>query len=282
MTRPVIEPIGAADLPEVAVFLHEHLARDRSVADWQAALATHWGGPRPNHGFMLKDEGRIVGTICAYYATRRIGGRELGVCNITSWCVLDSHRKLSMKLAMAVTQQPGWDYTDFSPTSVVGGVLRFLKFRPLPEAQAVVFSVPGAGGGARVLTSEADIRAALSGDALQAWEDHRRFPWLRHVLIGRPGAWCHVIYKRREFKRLPSAQLLHVSDPAVLQASLGRWNLHMLAQGIATSHIECRWLPQRPWHSKVRTGFNAKVFLSQTLTEPEVDYLYSETMAMDL
>lgn len=282
MSRPEIAPILAADLPAVAAFLHEHLARERSVADWQAALDTHWGGPRPNHGFMLVDAGRIVGTICAFYAQRRIGERTLGVCNITSWCVLDSHRKLSMKLAMAVVQQPGWDFTDFSPTPVVGGVLRFLKFKPLPEAQTVVFSVPGPGGGARVLTAEADIRAALAGDALQAWEDHRRFPWLKHVLIGRPGAWCHVIYKRRTFKGLPSAQLLHVGSPPVLGAALGRWNRHMLAQGIATSHIESRWLPHKPWHGVVRSGFNAKVFLSQTLAEPEVDYLYSETMAMDL
>jgi hypothetical protein len=281
VSRVAVEPIAAEHLPAVAEFLRANLSSALSVAEWQAALQTHWGGVRPNHGFMLRDEGRIVGTICALYAERTIAGRRRSVCNIASWCVLDSHRKLSMKLAMAVVQQGGHDFTDFSPTAVVGGVLRFLNFRPLPDAQAVVFSVPRPAAG-RVLTRPADIDAALSGDALQHYRDHARFVWLRHVAIGTPAAWCHVIYKPTRFKGLPAAKLLHVSDRALFRRHLGRWCNHMFARGLLTSHIECRMLPDRPWHSAERSGFNAKVFLSDALTENDIDYLYSETVALDI
>lgn len=282
MKRTVVEAIAAGDLPDVAQFLHEHLARSRTAAQWQAELETHWRGERPNHGFMLRDEGRIVGTICAFYAERTIDGHKRTVCNITSWCVLDSHRKLSMKLAMAVVQQPGYDFTDLSPTAVVGGVLRFLKFKPLPQEQAVVFSLPLPATGSRLLHEPSNIERALSGEALQIYQDHRRFPWLRHVLLGDPSGWCHVIYKPTRFKGLPAAKVLHVSSPALLKRHLGRWTLHLLSRGIVTSHIECRWMPDRPWYSVARSGFNAKLFLSDTLVEADIDYLYSETMAMDL
>lgn len=282
MSAAVVEPIDAQSLPAVAQFLHDHLASGRSPTEWQAALQTHWNGARPNHGFMLRQDGQVVGTICALYAEREIGGRTRKVCNITSWCVLDSHRRLSMKLAMAVVQQPGYDFTDFSPTAVVGGVLRFLKFKSLPSDQIVVFSVPGLPGGGRLLTRAGDIEATLTGAALSAYRDHTRFPWLRHVVVGTAQAWCHVIYKVVHFKGLPAAQVLHVGDPGVFRLHLGRWTAHMLSRGIATSHIESRWLRDRPWNGVVRSGFNAKVYLSDSLSDAEIDYLYSETMALDL
>ena len=280
--RASVDPITTADLPAVAQFLHDHLARARSPAEWLTALQTHWQGEVPNHGYMLREEGKVVGTICALYAQRVIQGQTLSTCNITSWCVLDSHRAQSMKLAMAVVKQAGYHFTDFSPTATVGGVLRFLKFKPLPEAQAVVFSVPSLGLGSQLLSDAKDIEAALSGDALQIYRDHQRFPWLRHVLLGSPAGWCHVIFKTMQFKGLPAVKLLYLSAPPLFRRHLGRWCSHMLGQGIATTHVECRFLPDRPWHSAVRTGFNAKVYLSDSLGDDDIDYLYSETMAMDL
>jgi hypothetical protein len=280
--RASVEPITAADLPEVSQFLHEHLARERSPAQWLSALQTHWHVEPPNHGYMLREEGRVVGTICALYAQRVIRDRLVSTCNITSWCVLDSHRAQSMKLAMAVVKQPGHHFTDFSPTATVGGVLRFLKFKSLPEAQAVVFSLPSPAPGSRLLSDANDIESALDGAALQIYRDHRRFPWLRHALLGSPQGWCHVIYKPMQFKGLPAVKILYLSTPALFRKHLGRWCTHMLRQGIVTSHVECRFLPDRPWHSAVRTGFNAKVYLSDELGDDDIDYLYSETMAMDL
>src|SRR5882762_10257758 len=142
MPRATIEPITEQSLPEVAVLLHENLDRSRSPSSWIEALKTHWGGDRPNYGFLLRSERQVVGAICAFYAQRTIAGCTENVCNITSWCVLDEFRSQSMRLAMSVIAQEGWHFTDFSPTSVVGGVLRFLKFKPLDDRQAVVLNLP--------------------------------------------------------------------------------------------------------------------------------------------
>ena len=283
MARPTLEAVTAQTLPEFAAFLHTHLAPDRSAEQWTAGLRTDWLPGQPNHGFVLREQGAIVGGIGAYYALRKIDGQLIKTCNITSWCVLDSHRQQSMRLAMAVIAQPGFHFTDFSPTKVVGASLKFLKFKALDERQVVSLNLPwpGIGALATVWRHEA-ISACLSGEALKIYQDHHRFPWLQHLLVGAPGAWCHVIYKQRPFKRLPAAEILYASDPAVLNAGWRPLSRHLLARGMVSTHVDYRTLGRLPWPSAMRSGFNAKVYLSDSLRDDQIDYLYSETMALDL
>ena len=57
---------------------------------------------------------------------------------------------------------------------------------------------------------------------------------------------------------------------------------HFFWQGMMTTHVEKRMLSEIPMTAIVRTGFNPKQFLSQTLEPKDIDYLYSETVALDL
>ena len=200
MARPTIEPVTAERLPAFCDFLHQHLDSSRSMADWQAGLQVPWAKQAPNHGFVLLDDGKLVGGIGALYADRTMHGKPEHWCNITSWCVLDAYRQQSMRLAMAIIAQPGYHFTDLSPTKVVGATLQFLKFKPLDERQIVLPNLPWPSLGVRLVSRHEDIQATLTGDALQAYRDHCVYPWLRHVLLCAEGRWCHIIYKRRSFK----------------------------------------------------------------------------------
>lgn len=282
MARPTIETVSDATLPEFAAFLQANLNPDWSLAQWEQGMRANWMPDRPNHGFVMRDAGRIVGGIGAIYAERRVAGLTRRFCNITSWCVLDAFRKQSMRLAMAVIEQPGFHFTDFSPTPIVGGVLRFLKFKPIDERQTVILNLPMPLAGGRVLAEPRAVEASLSGDALQAYRDHAAFPWLRHLALGEGSRWCHVIYKRRMFKGLPSAHLLHVGDVAMLGRHLRSLCSHLLMQGMVSTHVETRSLSRRVWPSRIRSGFNARLFLSDSLADTDIDYLYSESVAMDL
>lgn len=283
MARPTIEPVTDANLAEFARFLHENLMRSRSPAEWEAGLRTQWLPDLPNHGFVVRDGGAIVGGIGAYYAQRQLHGRSERFCNITSWCVLDAHRQQSTRLVMALLAQKDFHFTNFSPTKVVGATLKFLKFKELDERVVVMLNLPSPlAFGDRVLTARADIEAALSDDALKAYQDHTAFPWLQQLVLGRPGAWCHVIYKRRSYKGLPAAQLLHVGDRAVFASAFRRLAAHLLARGMVSTHVERRLIDAPAWPSAIRTGFNPKLYLSPTLADGDIDYLYSETVALDL
>jgi hypothetical protein len=283
MARPTIEPVTDDTLLEFGQFLHTHLQASRSPTAWVSGLQNQWTAQPPNYGFVLRNGGPIVGGIGAYYADRVVQGRMERFCNITSWCVLDAYRQQSMRLAMAVIGQPGYHFTDFSPTKVVGGTLKFFKFKELDARVAVILNLPGfSPAGVRVLHRLEDIRAVIAGDTLSIVDAHAAFPWLRQVLVGTPGHWCHVIYKARVFKGLPAATVLHVSDGDLFQQYFGRLSRHLLRRGLVSTHVECRAVKRVPRPFVVRAGFNPKLYLSPTLTDTDIDYLYSETMALDL
>lgn len=283
MPSPNIEPITEDTLTEFAQFLHANLQQNRSQEEWAKCLRVSWYQRQPNYGFALRDNGEIVGGIGAYYVERIINGQMEKICNITSWCVLDKYRQQSMKLAMAITSQPGYHFTDFSPTKIVGGTLRFLKFRPLDERQAVIPNLPSnLCKSIEVLDLKQDIEQSLESNALQTYLDHSTFPWLIHALVGKPNAWCHVIFKRRVFKGLSAAEIYYISDKDLFDRYRNKFSTYLLFHGYMITLVECRLLKQTPKLSAIRSGFNAKLFLSTTLAEQDIDYLYSETMALDL
>lgn len=282
MGTPRIEVVTKSTLPEFAAFLSDNLDRSRTPVQWESALRVNWDPARPNYGFVMRDDDRIVGGIGALYAVRHIAGRPEKFCNITSWCVLDRYRKHSMRLALALAGQTGYHYTDFSPTSVVGGVLRFLKFRPIDERQTVIANLPRPPGRNRVIAEPEEIAARLTGETLEVYRDHVAFPWLRHILAGNGDHWCYVIYKRRRYKGLPSAHVLYASDRALLSDCLPALSSHLFVRGMMTTHVETRHLVRDIQPSRVRSGFNAKLFLSPTLDASQIDSLYSESVAMDL
>lgn len=282
MAKPVIEPITEQTLPEFANFLESNMPVKRLARDWISGLQENWCDVRPNYGFLMRDEEQIVGGIGAFYADRTIRGKKETFCNITSWCVLDSYRKYSMQLAMNVVAQTGYHFTDFSPTKVVAGTLQFFKFKSLEEGVAVIPNLPLPTFLGRVLTEPSEIERNLKGEMLKVWQDHAKFPWLQQVIFGAPNDWCHVIYKRGVFKRLPSVNVIYVSDGNAFQRYLNRLNWHFFWQGMMTTHVEKRMLPRVPRLALIRTGFNAKQFLSSTLLPSDIDYLYSETVALDL
>ena len=282
MAKPNIEPITDQTLPEFAHFLEVNMPVKRSADEWIAGLKTNWAAVRPNYGFLMREEGRVVGGIGAFYADRIIRGQKECFCNITSWCMLDSHRKYSMQLAMRLIGQAGYHFTDFSPTRVVAGALQFLKFKPLDEGVAVIPNLPFSLFPGRIVTDPVEIGKELTGAKAKIWRDHSSFPWLKHLIIGGPAKWCLVIYKPGQFKGMACANIIYVSDGDFVGQNLNRLGCHFFWLGMMTTHIERRMLGRVPKLARVRTGFNPKQFLSQTLESSDIDYLYSETVALDL
>jgi len=286
MGLPALEPISDDDLPDFCRFLTENLSRERSPEAWATAFRQNWGADKPNNGFMLRADGRVVGGIGAIYAERLVRGQPERFCNITSWCVLEQYRAQSMRLAMALTSQPAFHYTDLTPTEVVSKTLQFLKFKPMNERQAVWPNLPApiaAVRGFKVITDSDRIAEELSPHAAKAYIDHQHFPWLNHLAIGRPGHYCHVVYKESRLKGLPGAFILAASDPSSFLASRHALGHHLLLRkGLLFTRMESRLMPRLPKASIELKGFRNKVFRSDTLTEADMSNLYTEIVALDL
>ncbi|MDD2659551.1 MAG: hypothetical protein PHY54_07710 [Methylococcales bacterium] len=285
MALPTLEPIRDSDLPAFCQFLNEHLSSARSAGQWAEAFLQNWGIDKPNNGFLIRDQERVVGGIGAIYAERMIRGRPERFCNITSWCVLEEYRAQSMRLAMAVVSQPGFHFTDLTPTEVVSKTLQFLKFKPMNERQAVWPNFPWPFSpfrGVRVITGHDAIEAVLAAEDAKVFRDHRRLPWLRHAAVGRPGAYCHVVWKPDRLKGVPGAMVLAFSDAELFLGYRNATGAHLLMQACFYTRVESRLLPRLPVLSLELAGFRNKVFHSDTLAEADISNLYSEIVGLDL
>ena len=286
MSLPTVDPIRNEDLPGFCTFLSENLSRERSAEEWAKAFTQGWYPGKPNNGFLIRHEGRIVGGIGAIYAERRVRGRPERFCNITSWCVLDAFRAQSMRLAMALTGQPGFHFTDLTPTEVVSRTLQFLKFKPMNERQAIWPNLPrpfATWAGVHVVTDREDISRVLSLDDARAYRDHRHLPWLKHLAVGWRDAWCYVVWKRTRLKGVMGAHILALSDSKAFLRCHGTLGSHLLVHhGLLYTRVESRLLPRLPSLCVELSGYRNKVFKSDTLTAADMSNLYSELVALDL
>jgi hypothetical protein len=287
MALPKLEPIRDEDLPAFCSFLHTHLNPSHPADIWADAFRQNWGVNKPNNGFQIRDDaGAIVGGIGAIYAAYPVCGELRNFCNITSWVVLDAYRTQSMRLAMAVINQPGYVFTDLSPTAVVEQSLKFLKFKPMNEARTVLFNLPAPLqrlSGIHVVTDPDKIKRVLDVTSRKVFHDHHHFPWLRFLAVGKGADYSLVVWKRARLKNLPSAEIIGFTEPATFLRHLPLLGCHFLLSGMLTTRVESRLLPGRPSspHRELK-GYRNKVFRGEGVTEADVQNLYSEYVALDL
>jgi hypothetical protein len=284
MSVPKLEPIRDDDLLPFCTFLNKHLNPRIQPQDWVQAFRQRWDDDKPNNGFLLRDGDRIVGGIGAIYSKQNIRGKAERFCNITSWCVLEPYRSQSMRMALTLTAQPGYHYTDLTPTKIVAGSLRFLKFRPMNEKRTVWPNPPSFfRGDVRVLTDPEAIGTSLPAEASRVYRDHRHLPWLSHFAVGRTGAYCHIVFKRGVLKKLPCADVLYISDPGLYLRYHRQIGHYLLSRhGMPTCRAESRLLTGTPPLAREVGGYIPKMFRSDTLTESDISNLYSELAALDL
>lgn len=275
------EPITTADIPAVARFLHEHLNARVPAAAWERALRVPWKVSAPNHGFLFRDEhGEVAGANLAFYSERTIDGRVRRFCNLGAWCVLPQHRFHSLKLVRALLAQDGYEFTDLSPSGNVVALNARLGFASLNTATAVAPNLPWPAlpGGGRVSTDPVVLENTLAGDDLQIYRDHADADAARHVVLIRGDQYCYVIFRTDRRRNLPLfASILYVSAPELFRAMHRRFRSHLLVRhGIPAMLAEPRVVGHRPPMSRMLRNPRRKMFRSADLTDPDIDYLYSE------
>lgn len=273
-----LAPVAPEDLPAVGAFLHAHLNPRLSAAEWTAALVPTWRVDAPNHGFLLRDEGRLVGVQVAFYADREVEGRVVRFCNLGAWCVLEPYRGHSLRLLRALLAQREHVFTDLSPSGPVVAIDERLRFRHLDTTTALVANLPLPGAPrARVVTDLDEIDRRLEGADRDLFRDHRAARAAHHVLLDAGGAGrCHVIYRRERRRGMRVfASLLHVSDPGLLRRCRSDLAAHLLTRGLPFTLTELRVVGHRPAGSVLLPHPRPK--LVRGAVEPAaVDSLYSE------
>jgi len=278
--RAVVEAIQDAQVDEVAAFMHAHLNTRVTPAAWAAAMRPQWMDTAPNRGFLLRAGAEVVGAYLAFYSQRVVDGEKVGVCNLAAWCVLPEHRLSSLRLFNELLAQPGYVFTDLSPSGAVVPLNLRMGFTPLDTTTALVPNLPWPTmpRRVRVHTDPATLRDRLSDDERVVYDDHAGPTAAQHVVLERAGRTCWVVYRRDRRKDLPLfASLLHVGDAEVFRDGFHVFSRHLLLRrAIPVLLLETRLAGRRPTLSWPLANPRPKMFRGAGPYARDVDYFYSE------
>jgi len=275
-----VKPITDSDIEAVAEFLRNDMGSGVPAADWQRAMAPPWDVEQPNHGYLMRENGRVVGAYLALYSERMIDGRLRRICNLGTWCVKEEHRATGLRLQRALLRQRGYTFTDLTPNATVAALNQRLGFVALDTARALVPNMPWPvrSRGVRVVDNPPEIDGLLSGRDLTIYRDHAATA-AHHVVLVKGDRCCYVMFRRDlgRFKRFPYfASILYVGNPGLFQdCALHFYRYLLLRRGILLTLAEVRVVSHRPPRS-VMVGGPKKMFLSEDLQPEHIDYLYSE------
>jgi hypothetical protein len=231
-------PITDPDLIDVGLFFNTYYPTG-SGETW----GTAWrrtvnlpGSEAPNHGFMLKTGGAVVGALAAIYSTRLIGGRLERFCNLAVWCVAPAYRLHSVRMLQAVLAQKDYHFTDLIPGENVRQLDLKLGFKYLDTLTYLTPNLPW-WSRVHITASHRTINSTVSGSHIS----------LRYV--------SHPDVLRRHFRALGSYFLFKHRCPFTL--------------------AEERIIHFRPRLSIVFPRPVPRLYKSP-LAPDQIDYLYSE------
>lgn len=273
-----VAPIGASDVPEVAQFLHRHLNPRVRADDWAAAMDVSWQQAAPNRGFLLRDGSQVVGAQLAFYSPR--SDVRPTVCNLGAFCVLEEYRNHSLRLVRAALGQPGWAFTDLSPSGAVVPLNRRLGFAELDVTTSMVPAVPWRfrSRDVSVFEGAAQVGPRLHGRDLAIFRDHAAAPAVHHLLIEAPDGHAYVMFRKDRRKGLPIfATLVHVSDREVLRRHFQNLVGRLAAHGALVLLVEHRVVEPPRWAVRLTSP---RPRMARGLDPDDVDYLYSELAAL--
>ncbi len=281
----VVLPIADSDLPAVSRFLARGFHAEGEWEAWMTAFRQKWAARPPNHGYMLRDDGRIVGVIGAIYSDQIIRGRCERFCSINNWYVDPAYRQHSILLLSRLLAQKDVHFTNLTPRPDLIGLFTALKFHFVDDGRITYFfnlPRPPSPRRSEVLTEPEAIAAALLPADAKAFRDHLTCPGLRQVALGSSAdGFCHVAFYKTAIRRIPCIAVIHVSNPRVFSRHLpALCNRFLFDHKAPLARIESRFLPTTPRLAIELKREPHNMFLSSTLAPADVSNLYTELPAM--
>jgi hypothetical protein len=284
MTREMTVELTAitdADVAAVADFLHANL--DDRVPWAATCLAVPWKVEAPNHGFMLRDGQRVVGTLLALYSERLVAGRVERFCNMGAWCVLPNYRSHSISLLTTLLAQEGYHFTELTPGETPRAITARLGFHFLDTSAALIPNLPWPTlpSRTRISVDPDAIERTLVGKELELYHDHAQALAAHHLVLIRGQDSCYVMYREFVHKNVPLfAIVLHASNPDLFHRAVIPLTRHLLVRHrLVATLAELRIIGHQPRLSFKLNSW-PKMYRSASLEPGQIDYLYSELLCV--
>jgi hypothetical protein len=229
----VVRGAVESDLFGVYRLLRDSTLNSRNLPlDARRRMFEHvWGGREPTYGYVMEDEGKIVGFLGTLYTERVVNGRPHKFCEIHSWYVEESYRNQSLSLLLPALSMKNITILNYTPTQTVYDISCKFGFQDLEKNLLLIYPVPTGFSKIDILSDKSVVADHLDGENARIFNDHRDVECHHLCVMRRDRPQDRPLYlivksmRRRWFE--PFGRVLYVSDRAAFTDLLGtlRWKL---------------------------------------------------------
>lgn len=275
-----IVPARKADLPAIDRFLVKEWPEYRPPPAATPLRERNWLPGNDNFGLCLLADGELAGYLGASYSLRPVDGALERFCAIAPWFVKEEHRSQSLRMLFKLLTDKDTTYVNYTPSRPMFKLFTGLGFKALDDTKLLVPPLlnlprlrPWRG---TLITDPAEVRRVLAGDELKLFDDHVGTR-SRHLAIVDGGRVCHLAAGRRVMRGLPFAEILHVSEPALLRPQIERivWVLCAHFRSLAIAADERLFAGADVRSIRYRLNSPA-VFKSNRVSRDKIDNMWGE------
>jgi len=257
---------------------------------WRKIFSYAWKREENYNGFILKNEGHVVGFLGTIFSKRIVDGRTYKFCNLTTWMVKPEFRNQSLRLLYPVLKMKDHIITIHGGSERAVAIYKKLGFELLDEHYVVplgIFNFFSWQNTPRleIIMRPDDIRSLLGENHRAIFDDHKGLGVDNAVILDKEnGDYCYVVYGKKVKKGIPVTYIYYISDEKLFAQGIRKLHLKLLLHTWAPIIlIDSRFLHDvKPsWGIKLRTD-RKRLYLNRLIGKDRIDFLYSEVILSDL
>ena len=256
--------------------------------DWKPLFCKAWQSGENSFGYVLEDNGRVVGFLGLIHSVRQIGEKEVAFCHTSSWIVEEQYRMHSLALLAPVIKMKDRQIVNLSASQDVHNICLKLGFGVLDTAMLLIPCAPVpfgmlCGFRTRIVSGADSVAPLLNAQHRRILEDHRNTP-CRHLLLHKDGRDCYIVGTRILKKGLPFFRIHFLSDSALFLEGNGmlRAKIGMLTRSVALIMDKRFVHGETVPFSKEYHLPSQRMYKGEFVPPGSIDNLYSEYAIMEM
>jgi hypothetical protein len=235
--KPQFREIRESDLEATADLLTRgfvHRSRDYWMRGLRRQGARSLPQDAPRYGYLMENDGKLVGCLLLIYSTKMIDGEVATCCNVSSWYVDAEFRNYAALFASMTQKRKDVTYFNVTPALPTWPILEAQGFKTY--CRGLYFSLPALfrsrrGMQVEAVTPDTTSMPGMPDDELALLKRHASYGCLSLVCRTAEGAVPFIFFplrKRRGIIPLPALQLgfcREIADYVRCAGAIGRYLL---------------------------------------------------------